>query len=168
MTEAYIGEIRLFSFNFVPQGWHLCDGSLLQINQNTPLYSILGTTYGGNGTTTFALPDLRGRAPVHAAPGVVNLGEIAGEENHILTESEMPAHNHLAKASNVMPTTSKTATGNTWGNVSPSGIYSSTSNAQMKSSALTTAGSGQPHSNMQPFITANYCIAITGYYPPRS
>jgi len=165
MAEPFIGEIRCFSFNFAPEGWAPCDGGLLSIAQNQALYSLLGTTYGGNGTTTFALPDLRGRAPVHQGNGVI-LGQSAGEEVHTLTINEMPAHTHTISA-NSDGATSKIATGNVWGN-NGTNSYSTQSNGSMSSYALSTAGGSQAHPNMQPYNVANYCIALVGYYPPRN
>lgn len=168
MAEPFLGEIRPFAFPFAPKGWHLCDGALLSIAQNTALFSILGTTYGGNGTTTFALPDLRGRVPVNVDPyGSVSLGQMAGEMVHVLNINEMPAHNHLASA-NSSAASSTSATGNTWGTPTSSLVYADSANVNMKSNALPTTGGSQPHDNMQPYLVMNFCIAVQGIYPSRN
>lgn len=166
--EPFLGEIRVFSFPFAPKGWALCNGQILPINQNMALFSLLGTTYGGNGQTTFALPDLRGRTPVHVdySYASVALGQSAGEENHTLAINEMPAHNHLAYASNVDATT-KVANGNFWAQ-NDSGTFASNFNGQMSQQALKTSGGSQPHLNMQPYMVFNFCIALTGLYPTRN
>ncbi|OBZ15961.1 MULTISPECIES: phage tail protein [Bacillales] len=167
MAESFIGDIRLFGFGFTPKNWAACEGQLLPINQNQALFSILGTTYGGNGTTTFALPDLRGRAPVHIGNGI-NLGGKAGEAAHTLTYSEMPAHNHIAQG------TEKTASeyspiGHAWAVPGVnSGSYATTPNTTMSPNALSTAGGSQPHSNMQPYLAMNYCICTNGIFPSRN
>jgi microcystin-dependent protein len=170
----YIGEIALFPFHFAPQGWALCHGQLLAIAQNTALFSILGTTYGGNGKTTFALPDLRGRVPVHAGddpgPGLSLrvLGESAGVETSTLLLSEMPAHTHAPRCVD--------AVGDDFG---PGGVvwaedaggnpqYGSSRSGPVASTALTLAGQSQPHNNMAPYLTMNYCIAVEGAFPPRN
>lgn len=164
MSEPFIGELRLFSFNVIPKGWLPCNGQLLAVNQNQALFSILGTTYGGNGQTTFALPDLRGRVPVHAG-NHVSLGQRAGEETHTLTVQEMPDHTH--SVSGATTSSSNKAAGNVWGNA-PSPMYSAKGTVQMNAQALTSAGGSQPHSNMQPYGVLSYCIATVGIYPSRS
>lgn len=168
MSEPFIGEIKLFGFNYAPQGWALCNGQLLPINQNQALFSILGTTYGGNGQTTFALPDLRGRTPVHVGNGVV-LGQSAGEENHTLTTNEMPQHTHQVTASGAAAN-QKAVTGNIWADLgttanpySPNGPLTT-----MHPGSMTDAGGSQSHSNMQPYLALNFCIAIMGIYPTRN
>lgn len=167
MSEPFIGEICLFPFQFAPRGWALCNGQLLQINQNQKLFSILGTTYGGNGTTTFALPDLRGRVPVQSGKGVV-LGEMAGEENHTLLVNEMPAHTHAIYGSTATASIG-VAQNNTWATTPATNIYSTGNELhQMHPQALSSAGKGQPHDNMQPYTVLNYCIAVAGIYPSRS
>ncbi|MFJ7732880.1 phage tail protein [Lysinibacillus sp. NPDC097231] len=166
MCEPYVGEIRLFGFGIVPRGWARCDGQVLSINTNQALYSILGATYGGDGRTTFALPDLRGRVPVHVGNGVT-LGQKAGEETHVLTINEMPAHRHIVSASSESATL-KVASGNVWG-PSFKNIYETAQlNTQMNIQALSAAGNSQPHQNMQPYSVANYCIALVGIYPSRN
>jgi len=166
MSEPYVGEIRLFGFGTVPRGWARCDGQVLQINTNQVLYSILGATYGGNGTSTFALPDLRGRVPVHVSSSI-KLGQKDGEETHVLTTNEMPAHTHVVNGSSESATL-KVATGSVWG-ASTNNIYSVNQlNTNMSAQALSTSGNSQPHQNMQPYSVANYCIALVGIYPSRN
>lgn len=164
MAEPFLGEIRTFSFSFEPEGWAFCDGRLLPIADNQALYAVIGATYGGDGVTTFALPDLRGRAPVHMGNGI-SLGEKAGEETHTLTVNEIPAHTHVAEAST--DSTSKSAAGNVWGKEA-SQPYSTQANGVMNSNALSTAGSSQGHPNMQPYGVINYCMAIQGIFPSRN
>jgi microcystin-dependent protein len=164
MSEPFLGEIRPYSFPFAPRGWALCNGQLLSISQNTALYSILGTTYGGDGRTTFALPDLRGRASVHVGDGVT-LGELSGEEAHTLTMTEMPSHNHLAKG-NSDGSSSRAATANVWGQATAN-PYGTQATSTMSPSALAMNGGGQSHSNMQPYNVVNYCIALEGIFPSR-
>lgn len=166
MSEQYVGEIRLFSFGTVPSGWARCDGQILQINTNQALYSILGATYGGNGSTTFALPDLRGRVPVHVSSSITR-GQKAGEEVHVLTINEMPTHTHIVNGSSESATL-KVATGNVWG-TSANNIYSvNQPNTNMNTQAMSTSGNSQSHQNMQPYSVANYCIALVGIYPSRN
>ncbi len=162
MSEPFLAEIRILSFNFAPRGWALCNGQLLPINQNQALFSLLGTTYGGNGQTTFALPDLRSRIPVHTGNGVT-LGERAGEENHTLTMSEMPGHSHLVQASSQTANTA-TPTGNV---LAQSGqIYGPASSlVAMRSTSISPAGGSQAHLNMQPFTVLNFAIALQGIFP---
>lgn len=165
MSEPFIGEIRLFSFPFAPRGWAFCDGQVLPIHQNQALYSILGTTYGGNGQTTFALPDLRGRVPVQPWNSIT-LGQHGGEEGHALTALEMPPHNHLAQGS-LDSATSSNPDGNVWASAGTA-LYSQSINAYMSSSALASTGKSLPHNNMQPYTVLNYCIALEGIFPSRS
>ena len=165
MAEPFLGEIKLFSYSYAPQGWAFCNGQLLQINQNQALYAILGATYGGDGRTTFALPDLRGRAPVHVGSSI-RLGQSSGEEQHTLTINEMPNHTHVASATNITAT-SKIATGNVWGKTNAN-MYAQQANTTMNPEALMSSGGNQPHNNMQPYTVLNYCIAITGIFPSRN
>ena len=166
MAEPFLSEIRIFSFNFAPRGWATCDGQLLPINQNQALFSLLGTTYGGDGRTTFALPNLQSRTPIHVGSGHT-LGERGGEEAHTLSTSEIPAHVHSLAASS-------TSAG---GNASPSGrflgggnnVYHAESNlTPLASGSIANAGGSQAHLNMQPFLTLNFCIALQGIFPSRN
>jgi microcystin-dependent protein len=166
MAEPFLSEIRMFSFGFPPKGWALCNGQLLPINQNQALFSLLGTTFGGDGRVNFALPDLRARTPLHAGSGHV-LGERGGEQAHTLTVAEMPAHSHVLAGS--------TADAET---VSPAGALPaqadedaytrSAPSANLHPQAMSAAGGSQAHLNMQPFLTLSFCIALTGIYPSRS
>lgn len=165
MADPYLGEIRLFSFSFAPTGWALCDGSLLPIAQNQDLYSILGFRYGGDGRSTFGLPDLRGRVPIHTEDNS-HIGEKLGEENHQLTLPEIPVHTHAARCSTA-DADNKAAAGNYWA-ASNQMPYSNTSNKIDSVQALATMGTSAVHNNMQPYTVFNYCIALTGIYPPRS
>ena len=165
MTEPFLAEIRLISFNFPPRGWALCDGQLLPINQNQALFSLLGTTYGGDGRVNFALPDLRGRVPIHTGNGHT-LGERSGEQSHTLSISELPTHTHVLKASSADANTP--VPGNDLLARSRNEIYaplSPTNNTAMAPGAVSNAGDSQAHSNMQPFLTLNFCIALQGLFP---
>ena len=165
MTEPYIGEIQVFPFGFAPRGWAQCNGQLLPINQYQALFSLLGTMYGGNGQTTFALPDLRGRVPVGVGNGFVQ-GQRAGEEAHTLILSEMPAHVHQAIASSAPPS-SPNPSGAAWANTGAD-AYAASPNAPMAGNAVAPAGGSQPHENRSPYLTLNFCIALVGIYPSRS
>ena len=163
MAEPFLGEVRLMSFNFAPKGWALCNGQLLPINQNQALFSILGIAYGGNGQTNFALPDLRGRVPIHWGSGV-NLGERAGEEFHTVTVNEMPAHNHFVQASTtnadqVIPSI-LAGTNNAY---APAGNLTT-----LNAASISTVGGSQPHENRQPFSVISFCIALQGIFPSRN
>lgn len=164
MAEPFLAEIRLMSFVFAPKGWALCNGQLLPINQNQALFSLLGTTYGGDGRTTFALPDLRGRVPVHFGDGVV-LGERAGEENHTITPAELPAHTHMLQASGQHASLDDPA-GAVWA-ATATPQYVGAGNAVMHPSSVTNVGGSQPHQNMQPFLVINFIIALVGIFPAR-
>lgn len=165
MLEPFLGQIQLFPYGFTPKGWAACDGSILPIQSNTALFSLLGTTYGGNGMNNFALPDLRGKVAVHVGMQV-SLGQSFGEEAHTLKTNEMPAHTHQALADTSSSTSNKPSTTNVWGQAN-SPAYTSAPNTSMSPGALSIAGGDQPHSNMQPYTVLNYCIAITGIYPSR-
>jgi microcystin-dependent protein len=174
MAEPFLGEIRMVGFNFAPQGWALCNGQLLSISQNTALFSLLGTTYGGNGQNTFALPDLQGRVPIHQGqgPGLspYTIGQMGGEEAHTLIQSEMPQHNHSARA-HAGAGNSNVANGNVWSKdagVSSATYSSATQDGLMSPTAISTTGGSQPHNNLQPFLTINFIIAMQGIYPSRS
>ena len=164
MSTPYLAEIRVFSFNYAPRGWAMCNGQLLPINQNQALFSLLGTTYGGNGQTTFALPNLQGRSAIHFNASLP-LGSKAGEETHALAVNEMPGHTHTVSGTSATADAA-TPVGNFW--AAGNEIYSSTANASMSASALANAGSGQAHSNMQPYLVVNFSIALVGIYPSRS
>lgn len=173
MSDPFVAEIRIFAGNFPPTGWAFCDGQLLPIAQNTALFSLLGTTYGGNGQTTFALPDLRTRAPLQPGqgPGLSErlLGESGGEASHALLPGEMPAHSHSLQASGSVAATT-VANGNMLATVNaPNPPYHEPSAlADMGPGVLTTAGGGAPHQNMQPYLTLSFIIATQGIFPPRS
>ncbi len=164
MAEPYLGEIRIVSFDFAPSNWAACDGQVLQINQNQALYALLGNTYGGNGTTTFALPDFRGRTPVHFGAGIP-LGQSAGEAAQTLHTNELPAHTHTMSASNVAPDAALPAN-SSWAAVTKG--YGSPPNISMSATALGTKGANQPHPNLQPYLTLNFVIALWGIFPSRN
>lgn len=171
MSEPFIGEIRMFAGNFAPRGWQFCQGQLLSIAQNSALFSILGTTYGGNGMTTFALPDLRGRVPLGPGQGLGlsprTLGEQGGVETVTLISTQIPAHTHALNASSATPTTADPG-----GALLPTGasrIYAGGApSAQLSPTSIGVAGGSQPHQNMQPFLAMNYIIAVEGIYPSRN
>jgi microcystin-dependent protein len=168
MAEPYLSEIKLMSFDFPPKGWAACDGQFMPINQNQALFSLLGTTYGGNGQTTFALPDLRGRVPTHVGGEGHFLGEKSGEPAHTLTLSEIPQHFHIASATSDSGDLF-VATGNVLA-ASPAQLYApATSNlTTLIPSSVTTIGGSQPHENMQPYLALNFCIALVGIFPSRN
>jgi microcystin-dependent protein len=166
MTTPFLGEIKIISWNFPPKGWAFCNGQLLPINQNQALFSLLGTTYGGNGQTTFALPDLRGRAPMHFGNGFTQ-GERAGEEFHTLTISEMAAHTHIVSATTATPNQPNPA-GNMWADNSPNQFYAGSPNAAMAAQAVTSVGGSQPHENRPPYLVLNFIIALQGIFPSRN
>lgn len=172
MADPFLSEIRIFGFNFAPRGWAQCDGQLLPINQYQSLYSLLGTTYGGDGRTTFALPDLRGRVPVspgNSGAGTnITYGAKTGQETVALTSAQLPQHTHVAQASstdgnNPLPAGKVLA-------ATPAQIWRDpdTSMTSLKTGTVANAGGGQPHDNMQPFLALNYCIALQGNFPSRN
>lgn len=171
MIEAYIGQIKSFGFNFAPPDWLPCEGQLLPIAQYSALYSLLGTTFGGNGTTNFGLPDLRGRTVVGTGqgPGLPNyvLGQAAGAETVTLQTVQLPSHNHGLKASS--DSASSTPAGNFFGPVANDQRgFDSTPEASLHPAALSTVGGGSSHNNMPPYLTFNWCICVQGIYPSRS
>lgn len=166
MAEPFLSEVRIFSFGFAPQGWAMCNGQLMQINQNQALFSLLGTTYGGNGTTNFALPDLRGRVTMHVGNGLV-LGQKAGEEVHTLIGTEMPTHTHQARGSANGPTVTP-PTGNFWASNTGFTPYGSTADTAMSTQAVGNIGGSQAHENRSPYLTLNYCIALQGIFPSQN
>jgi len=173
MTDPFVAEIRIFPFNFSPQGWARCDGQLLPISQNTALFSLVGTFYGGDGKSTFALPDLQGSAPMHPGqgPGLSArfLGETGGSETVTLLESEMPSHNHSMMGATQDPALAKAVNPNaSWALSQGGGIYQTSQNTQLAPEALTPAGGDQPHNNMQPYLTLYFNIALQGIFPPRT
>jgi microcystin-dependent protein len=168
VSDPYIGEIRLMSFNFPPKGWAFCNGQLLPINQNQALFSILGTTYGGNGTTTFALPNLQGRVPIHEGGGH-SLGEAAGEFSHTLSTGELPAHSHSLVASGAAATTGLTDPSLMLATSVGAAAYGPPAQlVAMAPDSLTSVGGSQPHQNTQPFLVISFCIAIVGIFPSRN
>jgi microcystin-dependent protein len=164
MSTPFLAEIRVMSFNFAPKGWAQCNGQLLPINQNQALFSLLGTTYGGDGRVTFGLPNLQGRTPMHMGQGHT-LGERAGEENHTLIMSEMPQHNHVAVGTS-NAATSGSGSGNLWAKVT--GCYANAPNSSMTPNSLTNTGGSQPHTNLQPYLVLVFCIALQGIFPSQN
>jgi microcystin-dependent protein len=171
MSEPFLAEVRIVGFNFAPRGWAFCDGQILPINQNQSLYSLLGTTYGGDGRTSFALPDFRGRTPIHkGSSGGANhtLGQKSGEETHTLATNEIPQHKHQLSAS-TNNATAEDPNNATWAK-STERIYAAhnvATGTAMSSTVISNAGGGQAHENMQPFLAMNYCIALQGLFPSR-
>lgn len=165
MAEPFLSELRLFSFVFAPKGWALCNGQLLPINQNQALFSLLGTTYGGNGQTNFALPDLRGRAPIHVGGGYT-LGQAGGEQAHTLTIAELPTHTHVLQATTTAASTNIPNNTMLLASTAPNDFY--TGPAALTTTApgtVANVGGSQAHLNMQPFLTLSWCIALQGIFP---
>jgi microcystin-dependent protein len=176
MSEPFLAEIRIVGFNFAPRGWAFCDGQILPINQNQSLYSLLGTTYGGDGRTSFALPDLRSRTPVHVGDGY-QLGQKGGVETVTLTAAELAAHTHAVKGTSATADARRTgtasdrsfATTDHLGDPNPDLIYGTASNLVTMHSGITpNVGGSQAHNNMQPYLTLSYCIALRGLFPSRN
>jgi microcystin-dependent protein len=171
--DPFVAEVRIFPFNFAPKGWAFCDGQLLPLSQNTALFSLLGTTYGGNGKSNFALPDMQGNAPMHPGQGpglsLHDLGETGGSETVSLLESEIPAHSHGVQAApSIVAGDSNIAPGNAFAKSSQGNVYTPAQNlTQMSFQTLAPAGGDQPHNNMQPYLALRYCIALQGVFPPR-
>lgn len=170
MSEPFLSEIKIMAFNFPPKGWALCNGQFLPINQNQALFALLGTTYGGNGVTNFALPNLRGRVPIHMGNGH-NLGEAAGSTAVTINQTQLPSHAHFVNATATAPSEST--------NVPDSSKYLSKSTVDnlyraptnlvsMSSQAVSSVGGSQPHNNMQPYLALNFCIALQGIFPSPS
>jgi microcystin-dependent protein len=169
MSAPFIGELRIVAYTFAPRGWTMCNGQLLPINQNQALFSILGTTYGGDGRVNFGLPNFQGRVPIHQGPGFV-LGQQGGEQNHTLTVNEMPQHNHSVSGSNANGTT-QSPVGATWAveGSNTTYIYSNGSqSAAMTPAAIGNNSGGQPHPNMQPYLVLITIIALQGIFPSRN
>lgn len=171
MSEPFLAEVRLMGFNFAPRGWAFCDGQILPINQNQSLYSLLGTTYGGDGRTSFALPDMRGRTPIHVGRsnggGDHQLGQKSGEETHTLSAAEMPQHSHSLRASSDL-VSSNDPSGRVLGNNQGDIYHALATPTPMASGAVANVGGGQAHENMQPYIAVNFCIALQGLFPSRN
>jgi microcystin-dependent protein len=180
VSDQYLGEIRTFPFNFAPQGWALCNGQLLSIAQNTALFSLVGTSFGGNGTTTFGLPNLQGSFAMHWGQGVglspYVIGQAGGEANVTLLSTQMPSHNHLVNCTATDGTASpaETVAGQPVAQFGGGGrgrqpaYAAGPATVSMSASAVTQAGGSQPHNNMPPYLTVNFCIALVGIFPPRS
>jgi microcystin-dependent protein len=180
MADPFLAEIRFFPFNFAPIGWALCEGQLLPISQNTALFSLVGTYYGGDGVRTFALPDLRGRAPIGFGSGAglstIALGEMSGTETVTLLQTQMPSHTHPMDAVAAAANTNVPSAGQmpAEGHGSGRGAYTirsyaaSGTSTTLATAAVGAAGGGSPHNNLQPYLTLNWCIALRGIYPPRS
>jgi len=171
--DPFVAEIRIFPFNFAPKGWAFCDGQILPLSQNTALFSLLGTTYGGDGKSNFALPNMQGNAPMHPGQGpglsLHDLGETGGSETVSLLESEIPSHSHGLMASN-QPGEDPQAVAEAFARSVGANLYQA-SNANvgpMYDGTIAPAGGDQPHNNMQPYLTLNFCIALQGVYPPRT
>jgi microcystin-dependent protein len=172
MADPFVAEIRIFPFDFAPSGWAFCDGQRLPLSQNTALFSLLGTTYGGDGKNDFGLPDLQGRAAMHPGEGpglsLHDLGEPGGSDTVSLLESEMPQHTHMMRGNTGdVGDTNVPGPGATFAMTSGGTLYQSTSNAQLAPEALAPGGGDEPHNNMQPYLTLNFAIALKGVFPPR-
>ena len=167
MATPFIGQIQMFAFDYAPRAWALCNGQTLPIAQNQALFSILGTTYGGNGIQNFMLPNMQGRTPNHWGTGLGvsprALGQVGGSEGVTLQTSQIPSHNHIASAVNAGPNQGSPA-GNNWAQ----GAYSASANTTMNPADIAPAGGGQPHSNLSPYLVVNFCIALQGTFPSRN
>jgi microcystin-dependent protein len=174
-VDPFVAEIRIFPFNFAPKGWAFCDGQILPLSQNTALFSLLGTMYGGDGKSNFALPNLQGNAPLNAGQGsglsLYDIGETIGSETVTLLESEIPAHSHALRARSDVADLNSPTPARCLARSQNANAYQSTVNQNIVSFAdvtVTPAGGDQPHNNMQPYLTLNFCIALQGVYPPRT
>lgn len=173
MSTPFLGEMRQFGFGFAPKGWAMCNGQLMSIQQNSALFALLGTFYGGNGTTTFGLPDLRSRTPIHFGQGLglspYTIGQIGGTEIETLLSTQIPQHNHLINCSNA--TSTQASPQNNFPAVESSGTglnYQDSASGTMYPAVLSLTGSTLPHTNVQPYLTVNYCIALIGIFPSRN
>ena len=170
MSEPFLAEIRMMGFDFAPRGWAFVDGQILPINQNQSLYSLLGNTYGGDGRTTFALPDLRGRTPLHVGDGHL-LGQRSGAETMTLSAAEIPSHSHGVKASSTTgntPSPANAVLGAETGTEFAYGAPAAASMTPLRTGTVTNAGGGQAHENMQPYLAVSFCIALQGLFPSRN
>ncbi|HTP11089.1 MAG TPA: tail fiber protein [Anaerolineae bacterium] len=168
MAEPFLSEIRIMSFGFPPKGWALCNGQLLPINQNQALFSLLGTTYGGDGRVNFGLPNLQGRTPIHMGSGHT-LGELGGEQGHTLSISELPTHTHPLNGSTTAASTPTPDTNTVLSASNPQSSYAPASNlVAMAPASITNVGGSQAHLNMQPFLVLNFCIALQGIFPSQT
>lgn len=173
MSEPFLAEVRIVGFNFAPRGWAFCDGQILPINQNQSLYSLLGTTYGGDGRTSFALPDLRGRTPIHVGRSDGGqehpLGQKSGEETHTLAVNEIPQHQHTFRATNDASTADTPASSLVLGGQAGLNFYAPfASGSPMGAGSIANTGGSQAHDNMQPYLAVNFCIALQGLFPSRN
>ena len=180
MSEPFMSEIRIMSFNFAPRNWALCNGQILAINQNNALFALVGTSYGGNGVNTFALPNLQGKVPIHMGAGF-GLGQTHGETTHVLTTQEMPAHNHMVNAKNAQADLNLTGTEpgpsvvlaegaaatNPAQSVNMYGTLPINPNGALGASVIATVGNNAAHPNQQPYLVLNFCIALLGIFPPH-
>lgn len=174
MADPFVAEIRMFPFNFAPSGWAFCNGQLLPLSQNTALFALLGTVYGGNGKSTFALPNLQGSAPMHPGQGpglsLHDLGEVGGAAYVTLLESEMPAHLHATQAESIVAQVAAPGPERSLSRSSGARAYAPVAAgpvATLSPAALAISGGSLPHNNMQPYLTVNFCIALQGVFPPR-
>lgn len=176
MSNPFVAEIRIFPFNFAPKGWAFCDGQILPLSQNTALFSLLGTTYGGDGKSNFALPNMQGNAPMHPGQGpglsLHDLGETGGSDTVSLLESEIPSHSHPLNASPQVALLDAPGPNNSLARTTPADLYWPPSGTpaivQMSDNTIAPAGGDQPHNNLMPYLTLNFCIALQGVFPPRT
>jgi microcystin-dependent protein len=172
MSNPFVAEIRIFPFNFAPKGWAFCDGQILPLSQNTALFSLLGTTYGGDGKSNFALPNMQGNAPMHPGQGpglsLHDLGETGGSETVSLLESEIPSHSHTVMASQADATDQQAGNELFAAGIGLAMYAGPAAVRNLSDNAVSPAGGDQPHNNMQPYLTLNFCIALQGVFPPRT
>jgi microcystin-dependent protein len=166
MSEPFLSEIKIMSFNFPPKGWAFCNGQLLPINQNQALFSLLGTTYGGDGRVNFGLPNLQGRVPIHMGQGF-SLGQVGGEQAHTLITTELPQHTHTPSGSTANPSVPGPG-GNAWCASSSNPYSSQSGNAGMNPASITNTGGSQAHDNMSPYLVLSFCIALQGIFPSQN